>query len=297
MRIVVGVDGDGAYAAAIAWIQALGFRQPEVILVSVIEPPRPPVVGVVAPFPEEVFVQSLQAQELAAQERLSVLQAQLQAQGIAAESVIVQGQAGAKLLEVAEARNADLIALGGTRKGALQAFFVGSAARAALTSAKQSLLIAYTPPAPNQPLHAVLATDHSEYNLRCIELLVQFAPHNLQRIAIATALDVDEETLQMLTRHTPALQQSGVEWIIEQLHERNRQVCEKLRPLGAACESLVIEGLPIPSLREAMKAADAQLLILGAKGHSLLERLSLGSVSYHFAVGERVNLLILRASE
>ncbi|MCS7190791.1 MAG: universal stress protein [Fimbriimonadales bacterium] len=297
MRIVVGVDGDGAYAAAIAWIQALGFRQPEVILVSVIEPPRPPVVGVVAPFPEEVFVQSLQAQELAAQERLSTLQAQLQAQGIAAESVIVQGQAGAKLLEVAEARNADLIALGGTRKGTLQALFVGSAARAALTSAKQSLLIAYTPPPSDQPLHAVLATDHSEYNLRCVELLAQFAPHNLHRIAIATAFDVDEETLQMLTRHAPVLQQSGVEWIIEQLHERNRQVCEKLRPLGAACESLVIEGLPIPSLREAMKATDAQLLILGAKGHSLLERLSLGSVSYHFAVGERVNLLILRAPE
>lgn len=297
MRIVVGVDGDGAYTAALSWVQALGFRQPQVILASVIEPPRPPVVGVVAPFPEEAFLQSLESLEETAQERLNALQAQLQAQGIAAETVILHGQAGAKLLELAEARQADLIALGGTRKGALQAFFIGSAARAALTSARQSLLIAHTPPQPDKPLHAVLATDHSDYNARCLELLVRFAPQNLKRIAIATAFDVDEETLQLLTRNAPAIQQSGVEWIIEQLHERNRQVCEKLRVLGAACESLVIEGLPIPSLREAMRATESQLLILGAKGHSLLERLSLGSVSYHFAIGERMNLLILRVPE
>jgi hypothetical protein len=46
-----------------------------------------------------------------------------------------------------------------------------------------------------------------------------------------------------------------------------------------------------------MRETESQLLILGAKGHSLLERLSLGSVSYHFAIGEAVNLLILRAPE
>lgn len=297
IRIVVGVDGEGAYQRALAWIDALGFEQPHLILASVIEPPRPPVVGVVAPFPDEVFAQALQAQEEAARERLSSLEAQLQAQGVSAEGVVLFGQAGSKLLELADERNADLIALGGTSKGALQAFFVGSAARAALTNARQSLLIAHTPPNAEQPLNAVVATDHSDYNYRCLDLLLQFAPHKLQRIAITTAFDLDEETLEILTRNAPAVQQSGADWIIEQLHERNRQVCERLRPLQAACESLVVEGLPIPSLREAMRETNAQLLILGAKGHSLIERLSLGSVSYHFAVGERANLLILRAPE
>jgi nucleotide-binding universal stress UspA family protein len=43
-------------------------------------------------------------------------------------------------------QDADLIALGATRKGALQALLVGSVARAALTHARQSLLIAHTPP-------------------------------------------------------------------------------------------------------------------------------------------------------
>ncbi|MFN4033620.1 MAG: universal stress protein [Fimbriimonadales bacterium] len=297
MRIVVGVDSEGAYERALAWIDALGFESPHLILASVIEPPRPPVVGVVAPFPDEAFAEALTAQQSAARERLDALCEQAQKRGATAEGVTLIGRASAKLLELADAREADMIALGGTSKGAVEAFFVGSVARAALTNARQSLLIAHTPPDPATPLNAVVATDHSEYNYRCLDLLLQFAPRRLQRIAITTAFDLDEETLEALTRHAPAVQQSGTDWIIEQLHERNRQVCERLRPLQAACESLVVEGLPIPSLREAMRETESQLLILGAKGHSLIERLSLGSVSYHFAVGERQNLLILRALE
>jgi len=297
MRIVVGVDAEGAYEGALAWVQSLQFGQPEVILASVVEPPRSPLLGVIAPFSEEAYLHSVQAQTQTLQAHLTTVQQHLQAHGIAAETALLHGQASAKLLELADAQDADLIALGATRKGALQALLVGSVARAALTHARQSLLIAHTSPPAEKSLHAVLATDHSEYNYRCLERLVQFAPQGIRRIAITTAFDLDEETLQSITRTAPAVQESGVEWIIEHLHERNQQVCERLRPLNAACESVVVEGLPIPAIREAMRETESQLLILGAKGHSLLERLSLGSVSYHFAIGEAVNLLILRAPE
>jgi nucleotide-binding universal stress UspA family protein len=201
MRIVVGVDGEGAYESALAWLQALQFGQLEVILASVVEPPRPPVVGVVAPFSEEAYLQAMQAQTEALQARLAAAQQQLQTQGIAAETALLHGQASAKILELADERDADLIALGATRKGAMQAFLVGSVARAALTHARQSLLIAHTPPPTDKPLHAVLATDHSEYNHRCIERLAHFAPQGIRRIAITTAFDLDAETLQSAHAH------------------------------------------------------------------------------------------------
>jgi nucleotide-binding universal stress UspA family protein len=296
MRIVVGVDGAGAYESALAWVRSLQFEQPQVILVSVVEPPRPPIVGVVAPFSEEASQQSMQVQAESLQKRLDTVQQQLQADGFTVETALLYGQASTKLLDLADERSADLVVLGATRKGTLQALLVGSVARAALVHARQSLLIAHTPPA-NQPLHAVLATDHSEYNYRCIERLVQFAPQGIRRIAITTAFDLDEETLLSIARAIPAAQESGVDWVVEHLHERNRQVCERLRFLNAACESVVVEGLPIPAIREALRATESQLLILGARGHSLLERLSLGSVSYHFAIGEAVNMLLLRALE
>ena len=96
MRIVVGVDGAGAYEIALAWVQSLRFAQPEVILASVVEPPRPPVVGVVAPFSEEAYMQAMQAQTEALQTRLAAAQQQLQTQGIAAETACCTGKQAQK---------------------------------------------------------------------------------------------------------------------------------------------------------------------------------------------------------
>jgi nucleotide-binding universal stress UspA family protein len=104
MRIVVGVDAEGAYEGALAWVQSLQFAQPEVILASVVEPPRPPVLGVIAPFSEEAYLQAVQAQTASpADAHLTTAQQQLQAHGIAAETALLHGQASAKLLELADA--------------------------------------------------------------------------------------------------------------------------------------------------------------------------------------------------
>lgn len=294
MKIVVGVDRNGYYESALAWLQALRFREAEVWLCSVIEPIRPPLVGVMAPFPEEVLMEAAQAQEQSAQARLESARHQLESAGIATHTTLRHGHAGTQILQLAEELNADLIALGGSHKTTLQVFFVGSVLRTLLTHAPQSLLVAYEPPTNPNSLTVMIATDHSDYNAQCLQKLASFAPQGISKLEVATAYELDEETLQLLTRSNQALQQGGGEWITEHLHERNRQVCEQLRPLGASCGSVVVEGATIPALREALRETGAELMILGAKGHSLIERLSLGSVSYHFATAERTNLLILR---
>ncbi len=293
MKIVVGVDRNGYYGSALSWLQALRFREPEVWLCSVVEPVRPPLVGVMAPFPEEVLTEAAQAQEQSAQERLESARQQLESVGISAHTILRQGHAGTQLLQLAEELNADLIALGGSHKTAIQAFFVGSVLRTLLSHAPQSLLVAYTPPKTSE-ITVMIATDHSDYNAQCLQKLLAFAPQGISKLEVATAYELDEETLRLLTKSNQALQQGGTQWITEHLHERNRQVCEQLRPLGASCGSVVVEGATIPALREALRETGAELMILGAKGHSLIERLSLGSISYHFATAERANLLILR---
>ncbi|MFQ3610437.1 MAG: universal stress protein [Fimbriimonadales bacterium] len=294
MKIVIGVDSNGAYQHALRWVAALGFANPEVYLVAAVEPVRPPLVGVVAPFPEEVFLEAQRTQRHLAETALQQASELAQNAGLKPQTLLREGHASNEVLKTADELNADLLALGASQKSTLQAFFVGSVVRAALTSAKQSLLIAHTPPPSDEGIRAVLATDHSSYNRRCVELLVQFAPHNLRRLAITTAYELDDETLQIILKGMPALGEEGSDWVVEQFHTRNRQVCEMVQPLGASCESVVVQGPIIPSLREAISETQSQLLILGAQGHSLLERLSLGSISYHFATAEQYNLLILR---
>jgi nucleotide-binding universal stress UspA family protein len=295
MKIVLGVDLEGRYESALEWLLRLRFRQTEVLLVTVVEAWRPPVVGILAPLPEEVLMQNLKAQEESAEQAIQRASTLLGAAGIPTTHQIRQGHPSVELLRVAEEQGADLIALGSTGKRGWRAWLLGSVGRAAVTHASQSLLIAHSAPTPDKPLQAVVATDHSEYNRRCLQTLLQLAPQGIQKLLLTTAFELDSEMLELLGRTTPALKEAGSQWIIEQLHERNREVCEQLRPLGAGCESLVVEGTTIPALRTVLDDTGAELLILGAKGHSLLERITLGSVSHHFATAESYNLLILRA--
>ncbi|MEN3002548.1 MAG: universal stress protein [Armatimonadota bacterium] len=294
MKIVLGVDSEGAYESALHWLIRLRFQEPEVLLTAVLEPLRPPLVGLLAPLPEEVMLHSLQAQEQAAEQALQRARTMLETAGIPTTSLIRRGHASTELLRTAEENGASLLALGSTGKRGWRAWLLGSVGRAAVDHATQSLLIARQPPSTDKPLHAVIATDHSDYNRRCLQRLLQFAPQGIQKLLLTTAFELDSEMLELLGRTTPALKESGSQWIIEQLHERNRELCEQLRPLGAGCESLVVEGATIPALRAVLDETGAELLILGAKGHSLLERLTLGSVSHHFATAESYNLLILR---
>ncbi|MER3402830.1 MAG: hypothetical protein C4337_05915 [Armatimonadota bacterium] len=295
MKIVLAVDPEGAYQPALEWLKALRFQQAEIALLSGVEPLRLPLIRVVAPSPAEVLAHTAEAMEQSARKRIEQIRQDLAPLEIPLTTEVLHGHASTQVLDYAERFGAHLIALGGSRKHSLEAFFVGSVMRAVLTSATQSLLIAYTPPPAEKPLHAVYATDHSEYNARCADTLVTFAPQGLKRIAVATAVELDEETFKLITQANPALEEAGTEWIIEHLHERNRAVCEKFRTLNVGCESVVVEGPPTPSIRAVLEETNSSLLLLGAKGHSLLERLSLGSVSYHFATAERTNLLILRA--
>ncbi len=295
MKILLGVDIEGSYESALQWVVQLRFREPEVLLMTVLEPVSPLVVGVLAPMPEEIALQSLQAQEQAAQQVLQRAQDALTAAGIPATPLIRRGHASTELLRAADENGVELIALGSKGRRGWRAWLLGSTGRAAVTHAHQSVLIAHQPPISEKPLQAVVATDHSEYNRRCLQKLLAFAPAGIQKLLLTTAFELDSEMLEILARTTPALKEAGNEWVIEQLHERNRELCEQLRPLGAGCESLVVEGATIPALRTVLTDTGAQLLILGAKGHSLLERLTLGSISHHFATAESYNLLILRA--
>jgi len=76
--------------------------------------------------------------------------------------------------------------------------------------------------------------------------------------------------------------------------ERNEQVCERLRALGAQCESRVEEAHPNEAIQNAMKETEADLLILGAQGHGFWDRLAIGSISFHQAIAEPHSVLLLR---
>lgn len=295
MRIVVGADLMDYCEPSVQMLVRLRFQDAQADVVHAIEPPQVPGLG----FPGGGGVDLeayLRVQEEAGQQVVQKVADQLEGAGIPAQKVIRHGRAAQELLEHANEVNADLIAVGSSQKGSLRAFFTGSVSRGALSHASQSLLVTKGESPKNQGLTAVLATDHSNYMDQCIDKLIAFAPQGIEKLIVLTAFTVEPELLDFFKLSVPSFAEEGTVWIEDHLHEKNRVLCEKLNWKAMDIESYVVQGEPTDAINAAMKESGADLLIMGAQGHGFVQRLALGSVSFHQVVAEPHPVLVLRSS-
>ena len=209
------------------------------------------------------------------------------------------------LMQHADETHADLVAVDASRQGAIRALFSGSVARGLVTGAHQSVLLAremsHRPPRLDdaaRPVRAVLATDHSPYMDRCIERFLPFHPLGLSHLTVLTAFP--EESLNNVQSYLPNLVVSPAVAMRHDLEERNRSLMGRLRAVfgdGTITITAKVSGEPVEAaITGAMQDADADLLLVGAQGHSLLERLTLGSIAFRQAMTAPYSVLVLRVS-
>jgi nucleotide-binding universal stress UspA family protein len=210
------------------------------------------------------------------------LAADLSARGIANRSVVTFGRAAHEITSVADREAADLIIAGSGHKGSLETFLMGSVTRALVVEAKRSVLVGKRAMSAGDKVSAVLATDHSEYADRCVDLLVRLAPAGLGKVTIVSADTSDKEVRSVTTEYEGALR------------SRNEIVAGKLAGLGCDVEALVLQGSANEVIDAAMEKTGADLLILGAHGHGFLERLLMGSTAMHMVANSPWNVLVLR---
>lgn len=243
--------------------------------------------------PEEV-------EKIVAQENRHALQlAENAAQKLPhATSEVLFGHPTEALLRRAERLHAELLAVNAAHtKSEGIAVLTGSVARGVALGAVRSVLIARPSElfrAEDQPIRAVFATDHSEYANRCLEELIDLGPTGLSHLLVMTA--APERELEMLDRELPELQVSVAASVRRALARRNHELVQRLqRTFPQVTVEEAVFTLPIhEAIDRALDQASADLLIVGAKGHGLLERLALGSVSLHQALEGPSSVLILR---
>ena len=63
---------------------------------------------------------------------------------------------------------------------------------------------------------------------------------------------------------------------------------------GIGAEFRFPQGHPAEALREALDDTSSDLMILGAKGHGLFDRVFIGSLALHAVVAEPYSVLVLR---
>lgn len=291
MNVILGVDLNSQWEAALDLFLGLRFPNPHVTAVHALE--NLVTYGMDPPIPAS-FGLSEQLRDKAERE-LERACSRMRNAGIKCDQSIIDDYPVRALIDAAEEHNADLIAIGSGRKGNLGSLFFGSTGRGLAIGSRKSVLIAKTAPVQASNLTAVLATDHSAYMRACLDRLLLLKPMGLGQIEVVTANEVSIEFASLILENNIAgFGKDVASWAAEHLNHKTAAICTALKPLSDNCHSRVVHAEPEIAIRETMLETKADVLIVGAQGHGYIERTLLGSTALYEAVIEPFNLLILR---
>jgi nucleotide-binding universal stress UspA family protein len=293
MKIVIGVDDKGRAKDLSDMLQALRFPDVQLDVVHVLEswgstPVQPPrsTSDLVSRY---VKMRHDNAKELLESVRLSLGQ-----RGFAtAKPHLLSGFISNALLDHADQAGADIVAVTASGKTPIEGAMIGSVSRKAVISARRSVLIAKRPVQPSRRLTVVLATDHSAYANRCIDVFARWAPQGIGRVVVATIYP--EQLVRAMASVMDNFKADVNGWIRAELESSNQQVIRRLSGLGAECVSRIETGFVNDAIEKIMTEERADLLVLGAQGHGFVERFVLGSVALEQAVKKPYSTLIVRA--
>lgn len=293
MKAIVGVDAAGFAEPAVRLLARMEFPDLKATLLNVADLVMPYTSFGVAPTmePTNQIVEGLRHAGLEAVEDAQQIARTF---GLEADTEVLSGPSTIMLLDRAEAVKADLIAVASTRKGFLATTFTGSMSRSIVSSSRIPVLVAKEGVLESGPVVATLATDHSEYAGRAIDQFLTMAPRGISHIHVVTAYGVSDKEAELLHANIPALGGRVHEYIEEQLQERSQALVGRLAQHGYKADFVVKEGSPNKVIAEQMRQNQSELLILGAQGHGFIERMFVGSVSFHQLVAEPYSVFILR---
>jgi nucleotide-binding universal stress UspA family protein len=292
VKALIGVDSLGQCSSALELVRRLDFAAEKVILLHSVESVMPD-----GSFPglagggtyTDMLTEFEHAGHIALDEAAAACGA-----GANIEKKQMPGDPLRNLLDMADDQEIDLIAVGTQKKSSLQAMLMGSVTRGLLTASTHSFLAAKDIASKEGPLTAVVATDHSDYADQVIDLLVQFAPKGIGRIVVLAVIDPKAQRAVHQFKDDPELSSNVDLWAEDRLHHENMAVCRKLAAIAPVCEERVEHGEVNDVIRTTMADVGGDLLILGAQGHGVIERLRSGSVSFHQVVAENYPVLVLR---
>ncbi len=298
-KIVLGTEQAEDFDLTYALLKRLRFANSALTVAHVIEPVHPAAFAVsqdAAYALARDLERILEAAQKHADSVLNHAAEAMKADGVEGETQALKGHRADELLKYCESVDADLIAVGSELKGPIASVLFGSVSRAIAQHAKRSLLVAKKGK-ENGSLHAVLATDHSKYMDRCLHELLRLHPRGIGRLDIITAFRSEDYLQRHSLGEMPVTGINVLERIEQELQEANERLKQELKPLAQTIHSKVVRDGAIHAIANHMNDSGADLLILGAHGHSAIERLLLGSVSHHMIAVEPFPVLLLRPKD
>jgi nucleotide-binding universal stress UspA family protein len=215
-----------------------------------------------------------------AQKVVERAQVSLPGTGIEFSHATPRGAPAHEILAAAEQFGAELIVVGSRKQGGLESFLLGSVARNVAQHARVPVLLAREPVSGLSRL--LLAVDDSPFADHAVRLAARLPLPTGIRITVAHVI----RPYEPYAATGPEIL-AGIGTVIEDVRREQREEAARLvegaqRQLarcGKSADFLVREGDPAHELIEAAQEVQADLLISGARGSSVIKELIVGSVA------------------
>lgn len=301
MKVLLAVDGS-AYSTWAA--KALTVLQPA--------PER--VVTVFSVVPEHVFLggltldtlsgaaaaknrdQAKKAQEQRANELIQSAIAILEEAGIDAKGSVGRGRPAEEIIRQAEGTGADLIALGAKGTDNNERFTLGTVAHKVAKYAGCSVLLARK--RMNSLQRVLLATDGSKYSDAASQFLQGLTLPAECEVVVVTVLQSHIATWMK----TPTLDFETSRKMLAELQKAEEEIGGGLvgrtrkafKQRGYRVSSMVRKGEPADEILATASILNPDLVVLGAKGLTGIERFLLGGVAQRVARYAKHSVLVVR---
>ena len=196
-----------------------------------------------------------------------------------------------ELVSPSDSRDATLVCVDANIAKPIERFVLGSTAATVVAGVKASVLVSRKRSRTGD-LRIVIGVDHSNYCNAALHKFIGWMPRGIAHIDLVTVFNpVDARSTDI---GVDSFDTIGA--IRQRLHDHLAQAERFMKRLTQDRQLHVMEGRPATVLVDAAERFDADLLVVCAKGHGLLERITLGSTSTQVIDSPKTSVLVLRNS-
>jgi nucleotide-binding universal stress UspA family protein len=277
MRVLLGVDGSQASDRAASLVANLAWPVGSTIDVLTAHPG--PAAGSRNPgmlVPTALARERENAVEVAAQGIADKAARRFTSPDLAVETHVVRDRASPAILDEATRFEVDLIVLGNRGNGAIASAVLGSTCLEVMDQSTRPVLIARR----DRMVRILVGEDGSTCAAAAVELLGRWPIFHGSSVRV---LSVDDDEARWSPWLRGAARQESDKAASVQAHAAREDLAKAtastLRGAGMQAESMVQDGSAAHQLVQAAADWDADLIVVGSRGQSGLERLLVGSVA------------------
>jgi nucleotide-binding universal stress UspA family protein len=215
--------------------------------------------------------------------------------GATVTTAVRGGDPTAEILLAAEEFNADLVVVGSKGLAGLEGFLLGSVARTVVKRSQRPVLIGRAPRCGLQQV--VIATDGSDHADRAIQFAARLPLPEAAKLVLVHGVRPFVPFPEVLFPSTREEFQEAVTEVRRQQQDEGAAVLAAaqgcMAKLGRAAETELRVGDPTTEILAVAEEQQADLIVAGARGASLIEGLLTGSVADRLVNEARCSVLIV----